>query len=90
MVKNLPANAGDADFNPGPGRTPGGGNGNPLQYPNLGNSMDSGDLWARVYVVTKSQTPLSMCECMGMSMPGAPRGTCIHIMRSAVHVNSSA
>ena len=47
--KESPANAGDAGFNPGPGRTPGGGNGNPLQYPHLGNSMDRGDLWARVY-----------------------------------------
>ena len=31
-VKNLPANAGDAVSIPGPGRSPGGGNGNPLQY----------------------------------------------------------
>ena len=29
---NLPANAGDAGSIPGPGRSPGGGNGNPLQY----------------------------------------------------------
>ena len=32
MVKNLPANAGDAGLIPGLGRCPGGGNGNPLQY----------------------------------------------------------
>ena len=31
MVKNLPANAGDGDSVPGSGRSPGGGNGNPLQ-----------------------------------------------------------
>ena len=30
MVKNLPANAGDLDFIPGSGRSPGVGNGNPL------------------------------------------------------------
>ena len=32
MVENLPANSGDAGFIPGSGRSPGGGNGNPLQY----------------------------------------------------------
>ena len=45
MVKNLPANAGDirdAGSLPGFGRSPGGANGNPLQYSCLGNSMDSG------------------------------------------------
>ena len=45
MVKNLPANAGDsgdAGSNPGLGRSPGGGNGNPLQYSCLGNPMDRG------------------------------------------------
>ena len=33
MVKNLPANAGDPGSIPGSGRSPGGGHGNPLQYP---------------------------------------------------------
>ena len=45
MVRNLPANAGDAgDLGsiPGSGRSPGGANGNPLQYPCLGNSVDRG------------------------------------------------
>ena len=37
MVKNLPANAGDPSSIPGWGRSPGGGNGNPLQYSCLGN-----------------------------------------------------
>ena len=32
VVKNLPANKGDADLIPGLGRSPGEGNGNPLQY----------------------------------------------------------
>ena len=43
MVKNLPANSGDtrnAGLVPGWGRSPGEGNGNPLQYPHLGNPMD--------------------------------------------------
>ena len=42
VVKNLPANAGDTGSVPGLGRTPGGGNGHPLQYSCLGNSMDRG------------------------------------------------
>ena len=49
MVKNLPANAADLRFpdsNFGSGRSPGGGNGNPLQYSCLENSMDRGAWWA--------------------------------------------
>ena len=45
MLKNPPANAGDAgDWGsiPGWGRSPGEGNGNPLQYSCLGNPMDRG------------------------------------------------
>ena len=41
-VKNLPDNAGDAGSIPGSGRSLGGGNGNPLQYYCLENSMDRG------------------------------------------------
>ena len=42
VVKNTPANAGDASWIPGLGLSPGGGNGNPLQYPCLGNPTDRG------------------------------------------------
>ena len=45
MVKNLPANTGDvgdADSVSGLGRSPGGGNGNPLQYSCLVNPMNRG------------------------------------------------
>ena len=45
VAKNLPANAGDArnvGSIPGLGRSPGEGNGNPLQYSCLGNPMDGG------------------------------------------------
>ena len=62
MVKNLPANAGDlrdAGSVPGSGRSHGGVNGNPLQYPCLGNPMDKGAWRAAVHGVTKSQTRLS-------------------------------
>ena len=43
MVKNLPAIAGDPGSILGLGRSPGGGNGNPLQYSGLENAMDRGD-----------------------------------------------
>ena len=44
---------------PGSGRSPGEGNGNPLQYSCLENSMDRGTWLATVHEVTKSWTPLS-------------------------------
>ena len=59
MVKNLPAragNAGDTSLIPGWGRSPGAGNGNPLQYSCLGNSMDRGAWLATVHGITKSDT----------------------------------
>ena len=62
MVKNLPAragNAGDTSLIPGWGRSPGAGNGNPLQYSCLGNSMDRGAWLATVHAVAKSPTQLS-------------------------------
>ena len=42
MVKNPPANAGGAGLIPGPQKSSGEGNGNPLQYSHLGNPMDRG------------------------------------------------
>ena len=42
VVKNLPADAEDASSIPGSGRSPGEGNGNPLQYSCLENPMDIG------------------------------------------------
>ena len=59
MVKNLPANVADTGSIPGLGRSPGEGNGNPLQYPGLGNPMDRGAWWAMDHGVAKSQTRLS-------------------------------
>ena len=48
--------AGDLGLIPGWGRSPGEGNGNPSQYPCLGNSMDRGAWWATVHGVVKSWT----------------------------------
>ena len=62
IVKNLPANAGDirdACSIPGLGRSPGEGNGNPLQYSCLENPMDRGAWWFTVHRVAKSRTQLS-------------------------------
>ena len=49
-------NVGDLGSIPGLGRSPEEGNGYPLQYSCLENSMDRGAWWAKVYGVTKSQT----------------------------------
>ena len=49
MRENLPANAGDMGSIPGLGRSPGAGNGNPLQYSCLGNLMHNGSWQATVH-----------------------------------------
>ena len=53
------ANAGDVGSIPGSGRSPGEGNGYPLQYSCLENSMNRGVWWAIVQGVGKSQARLS-------------------------------
>ena len=53
LVKNLPANTGDAGLIPESRRYPGEGNGNPLQYSCLEKSMDRGAWWATVHGVAK-------------------------------------
>ena len=64
VVKNPPASAGDggvikdAGFTPGLGRSPGGGQGNPLQYSCLENSMDRGAWQAMIVKTAKSRTQL--------------------------------
>ena len=47
-------NAGDLSSIPASGRSPGDGNGNPVQYPCLENPMDRGAWWATVHGVTES------------------------------------
>ena len=56
VVKNPPANARDVSSIPESGGSPGVGNGNPLQYSCLENSMDRGAWRATVHGVAKSQT----------------------------------
>ena len=63
MIKNLPANAGDSgDIGsiPASGRSPGVGNGNPLQYSCLENPTDRGAWRATVHRVTVNWTWLNM------------------------------
>ena len=66
MVKNPFASAGevgDVGSIPGSGRSPGGGNGNPLQYSCLGNPMDRAAWRVTVHEFTKSQTQLTTHAC---------------------------
>ena len=56
VSKEAACNAGDPDLIPGSGRSPGEGNGNPLQHSCLENPMDGGDWQATVHGVAKSQT----------------------------------
>ena len=56
VVTNLSASAGDTGLTPGSGRSPGGGNGNPLQYSCLENCMDRGAWQATIHGIAKSWT----------------------------------
>ena len=59
MVKASDCNEGEPGSIPGRGRSSGEGNGHPLQYSCLENSMDGGAWWATVYGVAESRTQLS-------------------------------
>ena len=71
VVKNPRVNAGDAGSVPGSGRSPGGGNGSPLQCSCLENSMDREAWWATVHGVTKSQTQQHTCLPSHQGFPSA-------------------
>ena len=58
-VKNPPASARDVDSIPGTGRSPGEGNGDPLQYSCLGNPKDRGPWQVAVHKVSKNWIRLS-------------------------------
>jgi len=57
--KEPACSTGDPGLIPGLGRSPGEGNGNPLQYPCLENLMDTGAWWNAVHGVAKSRARLS-------------------------------
>ena len=62
VVRNSPANAGDACLIPRSGESPGVGSGNPLQHSCLENSMDRGAWCATVHGAAKSRPGLSTSE----------------------------
>ena len=91
-VKATACDAGDLGLIPGLGRSPGEGNGTPLQHSSLENSMDGGAWWATVHGVAKSRTRLSdftfsvgyVCVCVQLylilfnPMNCSPPGTPVH------------
>ena len=72
-------NVGDLGLIPGLGRSPGEGNGNPLQYSCLKNPMDGGAWWDTVYGVTKSPTRPSAFTFTRLVIAFLPRSKCLLI-----------
>ena len=68
--KESACNTGDLDSVPESGRSPGEGNGNPLQYSCLENPMDRGAWWATVHGITKSRTGLTFFSTVSKPSPG--------------------
>ena len=67
VAKNLPENegaVGDAGLIPGSGRSPRGGNGNPLWYSCLQNPMDRGAWWAIAYSLGCKESDMTEHACM--------------------------
>ena len=67
-------NAGDTGSIPGLGRSPGEGNGNPLQHSCLENSMDKGVWRVTVHEVAKNQTQPSDFHSRSLSISQKPKG----------------
>ena len=63
---------GDLGSVPGSGRYPGEGNGYPLQYSCLENSMARGAWWATIQFSSVGQSCLTLCDPMDCSTPGFP------------------
>ena len=100
VVKNSPSNEGDTGDSgpfPGSGRSPGEGNGNPLQYSCLENPTDRGAWQATVDGVANSQTPLSNYAhldgrthcCLAPEASWEPWGTWRHREEGAPNYTSS-
>ena len=85
MVKNLPANAGDAGSIPGSGKSAGEGDGNPPQYSCLGNSIDRGAWWA-----THSSILLGKFHGHRTLVGYSPCGHKSHTERTHTHTNVSS
>ena len=85
MVNNPPANAGHTGLIPELGRSPGEGNGNPLQYSCLGNPMDRGAWQATVHRVAKSQTRMTHMHATGKEAKSSNLYECDTDMRKMYH-----
>ena len=82
LIKNLPANIGDAGLILGSGKCPRVGSGNPLKYSCLENFLDGGDQWALIHGVAKFQTWLSTLNTFKhthMSLMPLPHSTCLRM-----------
>ena len=66
VIKTLPDNAGDVGSIPGLGMSRGGGDGHPVQYSCLENSMNKGASWATVHGVPKKWIQLGNWACTHM------------------------
>ena len=82
MVKNLPANAEDVGLIPGSGRSPGEGNGNPLQYSCLGNPMDRGAWQDTAHGDVKDGRNLATKQQQQSRLPGKKMKGSVHNMLS--------
>ena len=69
LVAANPGDIRDVGSIPKSGRSPGGGNDNPLQYSCLENPMDRGPWWAIVYGVAKSWTHLKLLSTLSVGLP---------------------
>ena len=65
VMKNTPANTGNASLIPGLGRSPGGENGNPLQYSCLESLTDRGAWWATVHGIVESDRTEQLLHITG-------------------------
>ena len=93
VVKSLPASAGDirvASSNPGLGRSPGEGLGNPLQYSCLENPMDRGAWRAILCRVTKSQTWLKRLSMHAWNWLSQNQTICLNFMSPMCSVQFSS
>ena len=71
MVKNLPSNTTNGGLIPALQRSPGGGNGNPLQYSYVGNPMDRGAWWAQSMGLQNSRHDLAAKQQQLLRVIGA-------------------